>query len=252
MGRPADAGARVDPGALRARAAAGRLPRLGVPPRHLRDREPDADAEGRRCGRRALRVEPAVHAGRRRRGARRRVRRLGLRDQGRGQRHVLRAHRGRGRPQAAPDDGRRRRRDRRAPLAPARAARRDHRRHRGDDHGRDPAEGDGGRRRALLPGDRRERREDQAPVRQPLRHRPVHDRRDHPRDERPPRGEAVRRMRLRLGRPRRGAACPRHGRARDRHRGRPDAGARGAHGRLRGAPDRGRGEDRRHLLHGDR
>ncbi len=34
--------------------------------------------------------------------------------------------------------------------------------------------------------------------------------------------------RLRLGRPRRGAAGPRHGRARDRHRGRPDAGARGA------------------------
>ena len=39
-----------------------------------------------------------------------------VRDQGRGQRHVLRAHRGRGRPQAAADDGRRRRRDRRPPL----------------------------------------------------------------------------------------------------------------------------------------
>ena len=117
---------------------------LRVPARDHRDGEPDAHAEGRRRRRRALRVEPAVDAGRRRRGARRGVRHLRLRDQGRGQRHVLPAHRGRGRPQAAPDDGRRRRRDRRPPLAPARAARRHHRRHRGDDHRRHPAEGAGG------------------------------------------------------------------------------------------------------------
>ena len=226
------------------------LPRLRLPPRHHRDREPDADAQGRRRRRRALRVEPAVDAGRRRGGARRRVRHLGLRDQGRGQRHVLPAHRGGGRPQAAPDDGRRRRRDRRAPLAPARAARRDHRRHRGDDDRRHPPEGDGGRRRALLPGDRRQRGEDEAPVRQPLRHRPVDDRRDHPLDERPARRQAVRGRRLRLGRARRGDAGAGHGRARDRHRGRPDARARGADGRLRGAADGRRGQDRRHLLHG--
>ena len=82
-----------------------------------------ADAEGRRRGRRALRIEPAVHPGRRRGGARRRVRHRHLRDQGRGQRQLLLAHRGGRRPQAAADDGRRRRRDRRAPLRPARAAR---------------------------------------------------------------------------------------------------------------------------------
>jgi len=44
------------------------------------------------------------------------VRHLLLRDQGRGQRHLLRAHRGGGRPQAALHDGRRRRRDQRAAL----------------------------------------------------------------------------------------------------------------------------------------
>ena len=104
-----------DPRALRARAAARRLPHLGLPPRDHRDREPDAHAEGGRRRRRAVRVEPALHAGRRRRGARRRVRHPGLRDQGRGQRHLLLAHRGRGRSQAAADDGRRRRRDQRPP-----------------------------------------------------------------------------------------------------------------------------------------
>ena len=70
-----------------------------------------------------------------------RVRHRRVRDQGRGQRHVLPHIEACGRPQAAPHDGRRRRRDRRAPLARARAARRRHRRHRGDDHGRDPAQG---------------------------------------------------------------------------------------------------------------
>ena len=43
-----------------------------------------------------------------------------------------------------------------------------------------------------------------------------------------------------------------HGRARDRHRGRPDAGARGGDGRLRGAADGEGRRDRRHLLHRDR
>ena len=95
--------------------------------------------QGGRRGRRAVRLEPALDAGRRRGGARRRVRHLRLRHQGRGQRHVLRAHRGGRRPQAALHDGRRRRRDRRPPLGPARAARRHHRRHRGDDDRRHPA-----------------------------------------------------------------------------------------------------------------
>ena len=92
---------------------------------------------------------------------------------------------------------------------PPRAARRHHRRHGGDDDRRDPAEGDGGRRRARLPRDRRQRRPHQALLRQPLRHRPVDDRRDHPRHERPARRQAVRRRRLRLGRPRRRDAGPR-------------------------------------------
>ena len=134
VGRPADAGAGRDQGAVRARAAAGRLSRRRLSARDERDGEPDAHAEGRRGRRRALRVEPALDAGRRRRGARPRVRHRVLRHQGRGQRHVLLAHRGGGRPQAAADDGRRRRRDRRAPQRPPRPARRHHRRHGGDDH----------------------------------------------------------------------------------------------------------------------
>ena len=173
VGRPADAGARRDPGTLRARTAAQRASHLRVPARDDGNGEPHAHAEGRRRRRRALRVQSALDAGRRRSGARRGVRHLGLRDQRRGPRHVLLAHRGCGRPQAAPDDGRRRRRDRRPALGPPRAARRHHRRHGGDDHRRHPAEGAGGRGQARIPDHRRERRRDEAPLRQPLRHRPV-------------------------------------------------------------------------------
>ncbi len=150
VGRPADAGARGDPRALRARAAARRAPHLRVSARDDRDGEPRPHAVGgrRRC--RALRVQPALDAGRRRGCPRRRVRRRRVRDQGRGQRHVLPPHRGRGRSPSAPDDGRRRRRDRRAPLGPPRAARRRDRRHGGDDHWRDPAQGSRARRQARL------------------------------------------------------------------------------------------------------
>ena len=217
------------------RAAAGRLPHRGVPARHDRDREPHAHPEGGWGGRRVVRVEPALDAGRCRGRARRGVRHLVLRDQGRGSRHVLLAHRGVGRPQAALHDGRRRRRDRRAALRAPRAARRRDRRHRGDDDGRHPPEGARGRGQARLPDHRRQRGDDEAHVRQPLRHGPVDDRRHHPRDERAARRQEVRRRRLRLGRARRRLAGTRHGRARDRHRGRSDAGARGGHGRLRGA-----------------
>ena len=63
MGRPADAGAPGHSRALRAREAARRLPRLRLPARHDRDREPDAHPQGRRRRRRPVRVEPAVHAG---------------------------------------------------------------------------------------------------------------------------------------------------------------------------------------------
>ena len=58
-----------------------------------------------------------------------------------------------------------------------------HRQHGGDDHRRQPAAGDGARRRAQIPGHRRQRRPDEALLRQPLRHRPEHPRRHHPRDE---------------------------------------------------------------------
>ena len=57
---------------------------------------------------------------------------------------------------------------------------------------------------------------------------------------------------LRLGRPRRRDAREGPRRARDRHRGRSDARARGADGRLRGAADGRGGQDRQHLLHRDR
>ena len=251
MGRPADAGAPGHSRALRAREAARRLPRLGLPARHHRDREPDAHPQGGRRRRRPVRVEPAVHAGRRRGSARRCLRHRHLRDQGRGQRHVLLAPRGRDRPSAAHHDGRRRRRDRDPPLGEARAARRRDRRHRGDDDRRDPAEGARGRRQARLPRRRRQRGPHQAPLRQPLRHGPVDPRRDHPGHQRPARGPRVRRRRLRLVRTRRRDAREGHGRARDRDRGRSDAGDRGRDGRLPGDADARGGEDRRHHRHRD-
>ena len=72
--------------------------------------------------------------------------------------------------------------------------------HRGDDDRRDPAQGDGRRRRPRLPGRRRQRGADQAPLRQPLRHRPEHARRDPAGDEHPDRRPQGRRRRVRLGR----------------------------------------------------
>ena len=185
------------------RAAARRLPHLRLPARDDRDREPDADAEGGRRRRRALRVESALDPGRR---AAALVAEFDIsvfaikgEDNDTYYQHIEAAvdHK----PQLTMDDG--------ADVIgvlhtrPPRAARRHHRRHGGDDHRRDPAEGDGGRRRARVPGDRGQRRADEALLRQPLRHRPVDDRRDHPRDERPARRQALRRRRLRLGRPRR-------------------------------------------------
>ena len=116
-----------------------------LPARHHRDGQPGPHADRGRRRRRALRLQPALDPGRRRRRAGRRLRRRGLRDQGRGQRDLLRAHQ-RGLRQAPADhDGRRRRRGRRAARRAHRPARRGHRRHRGDDHRRDPPAGDGGR-----------------------------------------------------------------------------------------------------------
>ena len=69
---------------------------------------------------------------------------------------------------------------------------------------------------------------------------PVDARRHHPRDQRAARRPRLRGRRLRLVRPRAGQPGARHGRARDRHRGRSAARARGHDGRLRRDAD-GRG-----------
>ena len=144
-----------------------------LPPRHDRDRQPDAHAQGRRRRRRARGLQPAVDQGRRRGGARGRVRDHHLRPPRRGPRHVLRAPQRRRRHASAADHGRRLRPRVAAPHGAAGPARRDPGRHRGDDDRRHPAQGDGRRRRPRLPGRGGQRGPDQAPLRQPLRHRPV-------------------------------------------------------------------------------
>ena len=70
---------------------------------------------------------------------------------------------------------------------------------------------------------------------------------DHSRDEQAACREQVRRRRLRLVRPRARHSRQGDGVARDRDRGGRDAGARGGHGRLRGADDGAGGRGRGHL-----
>ena len=121
-------------------------------------------------------------------------------------------------------------------CAPARAARRHHRRHRGDDDRRDPPEGAGARRRARLPGRSPSTR----------RTRSTSSTTATARASRRSTGSSARRTSCSpastfvvagYGWCGRGVAIARegHGRARDRHRGRPAARARGGDGRLRGA-----------------
>ena len=238
VGGPADAGARGDPRALRARAAARGAPHLRVPARDDRDGEPRPHAEAR-AARTSSSARPTRSRRRttwRRRSSRStasRVFAIKGEDNDTYYRHIEAAvdHR----PHLTMDDGA----DVIGVLHSARReqlGRRD-RGYRGDDDGRHSPEGARARRQARLPRHRGQRGAHEAPLRQPLRHRPVDDRRDHPRDERPPRRQALRRRRLRLDRPRRRHAGPRHGRARHRHRGRSAARARGGDGRLRGAPD---------------
>ena len=128
--------------------AARRHPARPLPARHDRDREPGPHADRRRRRRRAVRLQPALHPGRRRGRAGRAPRRRGLRDQRRGQRGLLRAHQRRLRQAPEDHDGRRRRRDRRAAQRAHGPAHRGDRRHRGDDHRRDPAAGARGRGQA--------------------------------------------------------------------------------------------------------
>ena len=111
----------------------------GVPARDDGDGEPDAHARrpAARTSSSARRTRCPPRTTWPRRSSR--LRHRHVRDQGRGQQHVLRAHRRRGRPPTAADNGRRRRRDRRAARGPARAARRHRRRHGGDDDRRHPA-----------------------------------------------------------------------------------------------------------------
>ena len=177
--------------------------RRRLPARHDGDGEPDDRAARRRRRHRALRLEPAEHAGRRRRGARRRVRHLDVRDQGRGQRHLLQAHRRGARPPS---------RSSRWTTAPtsSRGCTRTARTCSTSVIGGTEETTTGViRLRALaaegrlkLPDHRRERSEHEAHVRQPLRHRPEHARRHHPRDEHALGGQERRRRRLRLVRPR--------------------------------------------------
>ena len=160
-------------------------------------------------------------------GAHRAERHRDLRDQGRGQRHVLQAPQRGARPAAAGHDGRRRGPRDRAAHPARRPARARDRRHRGDDDRRDPAARDGGRRRPRVPDRVGERRRHEAPVRQPVRDRAVHDgRRDalhEPAHRRQDRG----RRRVRHVRAGGGLAGQGPGRPRGRHRGRPHRGARG-------------------------
>ena len=125
-------------------------------------------------------------------------------------------------------------------------------RHRGDDDRRPPPLRDGRGRHAAVPGDQRQRLGHQVEVRQPLRLPPLARRRHQPRDRRDDRRQGRRRLRLRRRRQglRRVAARP--GRARHRHRDRPDLRAAGGDGGLPGRDARGRHRRRRHLHHDDR
>ena len=241
MGGARDARPPPHPRAVRARAAAGRPAHRRVPPRHDRDRQPDANAEGRRRRSGPGGLQPAVDQGRCRGRARRGIRDRHVRPARRGSRHVLRPSQQRRRHPAADHDGRRLR-PRLAPAqrAPGPGGGRP-RRHRGDDHRRDPAQGDGRRRRARVPGRRRERGPDQAPVRQPLRHRPEHPRWDPAGDQHPHRRPQGSRRRVRLGRQGHRVPDGRPWRPCGGGGSRSDPRPRGAHGRVRRhVPRRGR------------
>ena len=135
------------------------------------------------------------------------------------------------------------------PDAVDRHRRRHHGRHRGDHHRRPPALPDAGGRLAAVPGHQRQRLGDQVQVRQPLRLPPLAHRRHQPghrRDDRRQGGGGVRLRRRGQGL-RQLAARP--GRPGDRHRDRPHLRPAGGHGGLPGGPARGRDGDGRHLHH---
>ena len=121
---------------------------------------------------------------------------------------------------------------------------RDRQRHQGRDRGdhdrRAPALRDAGARRAAVPGHQRERLGDQVEVRQQVRLPPLAHRRHQPGHRRAHRRQGRRRLRLR----RRGQGlrrvAARPGRPGGRDRDRPDLRPAGGHGRLPGRDPRGR------------
>ena len=125
-------------------------------------------------------------------------------------------------------------------------------RDRGDHHGRAPSLRDDEGRLAALPGHQRQRLGHQVQVRQQVRLPPLAHRRHQPRHRRPHRRQGRGRLRLRRrGQGLRGVAA-RPGRPRDRHRDRPDLRAAGRDGRLPGRHPRERARHRRHRDHRDR
>ena len=138
------------------------------------------------------------------------------------------------------------------PAALAQHGRRAPRRHRGDHHRRAPPVPDEEARHAAVPRHQRQRLGHEVEVRQPLRLPPLARRRHLPRHRRDDRGQGRGGLRLRRRRQGLRAVAAGPGRARDRHRDRPDLRAAGRDGGLRGHDARGRGRDRRHLRHRDR
>ena len=226
--------------------------RRGVPARDGRDGEPRARAGGGRGARRAVRGQPAVDAGRHRRGAAPRtgveVRARHGEDLDAYAAHV--AALVAAEPQVTLDDG--------ADLVTVLHATRPEAARRMLGGTEETTTGpaaparDAGRGPPALPDPGGQRGAHRARLQRPLRHGPVDPRRHPARDEPAARRAHVRRPGLRQHRARRRAARARRRRLGGRLRDRPGRGARGADGGLRGAarPAGGRARGRLRHRHG--
>ena len=208
--------------------------------RDFGDGEPDAGAAGRRSSSGTVREQSAEYTGRRGGGAGRGVRDPHFRDQGGGQRDVLRPHKVGARSEAEYHDGRRGGPGRRAALGADGAAAERSGRHGGDDYRGHTAHQPGGGRASEVPDNIGERRRHEALLRQQVRHRTEHVGRDHPRDQHTLGGEEGRCVRVRLVRTRLRASCAGDGSAHDRDGGECRSRAGGGDGRSPGDDD-GRG-----------